>query len=361
MSTLSGLTALLSNQLPALSENAGLVGIIGDHPSAYAKSPLIWNPTFDALGINAMYLPFDVPAGHLRQVIGALRDIPTYLGGNVTVPYKIDVMAYLDRLDPLAEAIGAVNTIVRDEQGALIGYNTDGQGAIDTLTRLQPGKATPFVESLDGQRVLLIGAGGAARAVSFYLGRHIGTGRMWIANRTDERSDELAGRLRMNGTSAAAITFDDFGSVIGEVTLLLNTTSIGQSGLRSLRGGQQTILEPYSPLAAFSVEAIATENPGGIRAWAASMFDDIVNNNRRSWELLTRLPVTARCFDVIYSPLETVLLQQARLSGHATAAFLDDLNQTFEFAPRQACVDGQVDRLVNVIHALTCRAGMLMI
>ena len=183
MSTLSGLTALLSNQLPALSENAGLVGIIGDHPSAYAKSPLIWNPTFDALGINAMYLPFDVPAGHLRQVIGALRDIPTYLGGNVTVPYKIDVMAYLDRLDPLAEAIGAVNTIVRDEQGALIGYNTDGQGAIDTLTRLQPGKATPFVESLDGQRVLLIGAGGAARAVSFYLGRHIGTGRMWMTQK----------------------------------------------------------------------------------------------------------------------------------------------------------------------------------
>jgi shikimate dehydrogenase len=181
--------------------------ILGDRPSQYAKSPAIWNSAFGALEINATYVPLDVPRDNLAQLVKTLRDIPEYVGGNVTVPYKVEILQYLDRLDPLAEAIGAVNTIVRGETGELVGYNTDGQGAVDALTKAQPRRPAPFMESLAGARVLLLGAGGAARAVAHYLSQQLGSGRLWIANRSHGRASELAMRLR--GTGAVGRNFGD--------------------------------------------------------------------------------------------------------------------------------------------------------
>lgn len=307
----------MTNPLPEVASGY-VTGIIGERPSQYAKSPTIWNQAFRALGIEAVYLPFDVEETKLPGFVGALRQHERYLGGSVTVPYKLAIMDLLDEVDPMARQIGAVNTIVRTPEGKLIGYNTDGQGAIDALTRLQPTQRTPFVHSLGGQRVLLIGAGGAARAVAFYLGQHLGPGKLWITNRSAERATELVGRVRANGVPAEALPLSDLASVIGDVTLVVNASSVGQSGLRSLPDGRHAILEPYSPLVPFRTEPVVGVESEAIRTWAATAFQGIVSNTRQSWELMIHLPPTARCFDLIYSPLETVFLQQARLSGHPT-------------------------------------------
>ena len=310
------LRSLVLNRLELSPEDRTFAAILGDRPSQYAKSPSIWNPTFKALGLDATYLPLDVPPGSLGQVVGILRDTPGYVGGNVTVPHKVEVMRYLDGLDPLAESIGAVNTISRERTGALIGSNTDGQGAVDALLKAQPGQRAPFLESLGGARVLLLGAGGAARAVAFSLGRQIGAGRMWIVNRSAARAAELAERLRAAGMPAEALELAAVSKVIDDVTLLVNATSVGQSGLRALAGGDTTILEPYSPLAPVSIERVQSSEPEALRAWARAASPGIADNDRQSLELLSRLPVSAPCFDLVYSPAETTLLRQARLSGH---------------------------------------------
>jgi shikimate dehydrogenase len=312
------LQKLISNPLETLPPETLFAGILGDRPSSYAKSPSIWNPAFRALGLAAVYVPLDVPGGSLGAVSDVLRETPEYVGGNVTVPYKVEVMRYLDRLDPLAESIGAVNTLARDETGALVGYNTDGQGALDALTEPQPGQPVPFVESLAGARILLLGAGGAARAVAFTLGRTLGSGRMWIANRNADRAAELAGCLRAAGVSVEPLELDALANVIGQVTLLINATSVGQSGLRPLPSGEATVLEPYSPVAPVPAVPVADQSPESLRSWVRAASRGITLNSQRSMELLAELPSSARCLDLVYSPLETTFLRHARLSGYPT-------------------------------------------
>ena len=132
-----------------------IYGIIGD-PVAHSLSPLMQNRAFAACGLDCCYVPFRVDAAGLPAAVAAVRALG--LGGvNVTIPHKERVVAYLDEVDRSAAMIGAVNTIV-NRDGRLIGYNTDGAG---WLASLHEGGFDP-----GGRRVVLLGAGGAARAVS---------------------------------------------------------------------------------------------------------------------------------------------------------------------------------------------------
>src|SRR5512143_4021631 len=124
----------ISNRFEAnLIAGKSVAGIIGDSPSRYSKSPALWNAAFRYLGINATYLPFDVDDDQVGNLLGVLRDSEQFIGVNVTVPHKVRVMEFLDALDPGAARIQAVNTVVRAANGKLTGYNTDGEGFIDSL------------------------------------------------------------------------------------------------------------------------------------------------------------------------------------------------------------------------------------
>ena len=116
-----------------------IAGIIGDAPSRYAKSPSIWNATFRALKMKAIYLSLDVEESRLPDLVHVLRTSDRVMGVNVTVPYKVKIMDYLDGLDDKARQIKAVNTVVRTADGKLVGYNTDGHGFFESLTTAQPG------------------------------------------------------------------------------------------------------------------------------------------------------------------------------------------------------------------------------
>src|SRR3990172_12750501 len=151
-----------------------IAGIIGDAPSHYAQSPSLWNAAFRDLKMKAVYLPFDVHLSRLPELTRALKQCDQVMGVNVTVPYKVKIMEFLDQLDEKAGQIGAVNTIVRTEDGELVGYNTDGKGFVNSIVTPQPGQKEPFVKSLNGTDVLIIGAGGSARAVAFHLSEVLG-------------------------------------------------------------------------------------------------------------------------------------------------------------------------------------------
>ena len=185
-----------------------LYGIIG-HPVSHSLSPAMHNAAFRTLNLDAVYLAFDVV--DLKGAMAGVRALGIQ-GLSVTVPHKEAVMAYLDELDPVARRIGAVNTVVR-KGGQLKGLNTDWLGAVKALQE--------EVAKLTGKQVLLIGAGGAARAILAGL-REMGA-RVHVANRTEEKAKRLSEPFGATWSGLEIpedLSFD----------ILINTTTLGMAG-----------------------------------------------------------------------------------------------------------------------------------
>jgi shikimate dehydrogenase len=221
--------------------------LIGD-PVAHSLSPLIHNAGYQALGINYIYVSFRVK--DIKQAIEGIRGLGIR-GASVTIPHKTNAIKHLDRLDPLAEKIGAVNTIVNDD-GVLTGYNTDGDGALQALE-----EAT----ALKDKKAVLIGSGGAASAIAFGL-KAKGV-KLVVLNRTEAKAGNLAKKVNASG----------FGSLnrlseIASADILINATPLGMWP----KTGQSIILKGL---------------------------------------LHNRLTV----FDIVYNPKETRLLIEARDRG----------------------------------------------
>ena len=322
--SVASLQAQVVNRLdPGTDKRERFAGIIGDRPSQYAKSPSLWNAVFKALELDATYLAFDVDQPKLKGLCDALRGSERLLGCNVTVPYKVKILEYLDDLDPKARGIGAINTIVRTGDGRLIGYNTDGSGFLKSLTTPLLAGETPLLPDPKGTDVLMVGAGGSARAVAFYLADAIGTGTITIANRTASAASTLADEVRKTGARVRAIGEADLASAAGSAGLVVNCSTKGQSGLRKLGGGQVTVLEPYSALApaapATFPEADASASAEFQRRWFTAALADIERNNHLGAEIVSRMAPAAVAYDLVYAPLETVFLRHCRLAGHRTA------------------------------------------
>ena len=311
---------LIANRLDekALAGKA-LAGIVGDSPSHYSKSPGLWNAAFGHLGISAQYFPFDVDDAHLGDLLRVLKYCDQFLGINVTVPHKVRVIDFLDELDPGAARIQAVNTVVRSQTGKLTGYNTDGEGFVDSL--LVPTSEHPqgFLPSLDAVDVLLLGAGGSARALAFHVSDHIGKGQLIISNRTFAHAQSLAGEIARLGRHTLAINEADVSVWAAKVGLIVNTTTKGQGGVRKLGNGKATMLEPYSALAPAAPPALLeTADNRFERQWRAAAANDIEANNRRSESLAATIPAATRFYDLIYYPEATVFLRHGRETGHRT-------------------------------------------
>lgn len=316
-SDLTELASLISNPVPPRAlETATVCGILGDRPSQYAKSPSLWNAAFQSLKLDALFLAWDVEEANLGAVVGCLRQSERILGFSVTVPYKVKILEHLDELDPKARQIGAVNTVARTKDGGWIGYNTDGIGFMKSLP--------PFFPSLQGLRVLLLGAGGAARSVGFCLAEAIGSGEIIVSNRSKQKAQSLAGEISNFYKNARGIGEEEISAVLPKVDLVVNCTTKGQGGLRQLPGGKVTLLEPYSSLApaspgVFTAAEEASQGPAFTRRWLESSWADIEENRRRSVERILKTAPRAVAYDLIYSPLESVFLRQARWAGLRTS------------------------------------------
>ena len=225
------------------------------HPVRHSRSPKLHGYWLRTLGLPGSYELADVPPEGLPAFFAGLQE-QGFVGGNVTVPHKVAVQEFLARLDPAAQAIGAVNTIWR-EDGAFVGGNTDAIGFLAHLDEQAPG--------WECRTALVIGAGGAARAaVHGLLGRGVA---VHLANRTVGHADALAAHF---GAGVHPHGMDAIPDLLPEVGLLVNTTSLGMAGKPALE------------------LALAPLRPGAV------------------------------VYDIVYVPLETGLLAQAKARGHRT-------------------------------------------
>jgi shikimate dehydrogenase len=305
----------------SLAGNRRFAAVLGENPSLYSKSPALWNAAFAILGVQANYVALDVTKSRLGELLSILRDSERLLGFNVTVPHKVEIMRYLDDLDAGATRIQAVNTVVRTRDGRLVGYNTDGAGFIDSILKPQYGSVQSFVEQLDDIDVLLIGAGGSARAIALHLADRLTHGRVVICNRTVERAAALAEEVRRAGKEAQAIAEEELPGWAVRVKLVINSTIKGQGGARELPDGQVVNFQPYSALApAHPIALPRTQYATAAASDAPSdLFrSDVARNNELSLTLARAIPETTAFYDLIYFPEETVFLRHARITGHKT-------------------------------------------
>ncbi len=174
-----------------ISGRTRVYGVIGD-PIEHTLSPLMHNAAFEALKLDCAFLAFKVKPAEVGDAISGIRAL-NIQGLNVTMPHKEAVIKHLDEIDPTARFLNAVNTI-QNKNGKLLGFNTDGIGA---LKALRANQVDP-----KGKKVLLLGAGGAARAIAYSLSQEVG--ELVILNRTPKPTEELANLLKQ--TSNKKIT-----------------------------------------------------------------------------------------------------------------------------------------------------------
>ncbi|WP_077618880.1 shikimate dehydrogenase [Bacillus sinesaloumensis] len=191
-------------------------GVIGS-PISHSMSPVMLNDIFEHYKLNARYHAFHVRPGEVKAAIEGVRALGLS-GINVTIPHKVEVIPYLDEVEEVAANIGAVNTIV-NENGKLIGYNTDGNGFIRSLNRVISN------EELRSANVLLIGAGGAARGIFISLAA-MGVKKIDIVNRTVERATAIIDDCKFDVDSHALST-EEASIHLGKYQVIVNTTSVG--------------------------------------------------------------------------------------------------------------------------------------
>lgn len=235
-------------------------GIFG-YPLSHTLSPVLHNAAFDFLEIDAKYEAWEVSPKDLKARVEGLRMGP-YMGANVTIPHKVAIMDLLDEIEPQAREIGSVNTVLR-KKDILIGYNTDTLGLVRSLK--EHGKFDP-----QGKNVLIVGAGGAARAAVFSLLTE-GVRSIMIKNRTFNRARSLANEFsKLGDVMAIEVSSFSVDLFTTNIDLILNCSSVG------MKNGPS---EQNSPLKA----------------------DEI--------------PPSSLVCDMVYNPAVTPLMKQANISG----------------------------------------------
>ena len=235
-----------------------LAGVMG-WPVAHTRSPAIHNHWITKYGLKGAYVQLPVQPERLEAAIRGLAALG-FAGCNVTVPHKVSAMRFIDELHPAARRVAAINTIVVQADGRLLGMNNDGAGYIQSL------RDADATWHGDAGPALVLGAGGAARAIVVAL-LDEGVPELRITNRTLERAQELANDF---GDRVKVVPWAERNDAMAGVSLLVNTTTLGMHG--------------QAPL-------------------------DVA---------LGALPLEAMVSDAIYIPLETPLLAQARMRGHRT-------------------------------------------
>ena len=235
-----------------------LAGVMG-WPVSHSRSPTLHNHWIQHYGLTGSYVLLPVEPKNLPDAMRGLRALG-FAGCNITIPHKVAAMALVDRVDPMARRIGAINTVVVKPDGSLKGFNNDGFGYIQSLIEAKPDWRA------DAGPITVLGAGGAARAVVLSLADR-GAKEIRLINRTFDKAQALAKEF---GGPIRALPWSERHEALADVALLVNTTNQGMHG-----------------------------NPP-------------LDLN------LDRLPRHAFVSDTIYVPLETPLLSAARQRGNQT-------------------------------------------
>ena len=202
-------------RMPWVTGTTRFFGTIA-HPADHVRAPMVFNPIFAERGLDHVMVPIDAPPEALARVVAALRAIPNFGGMAVTIPHKMEIAGLCDTLGPEARLTGAVNAVRFDADGSMHGDNFDGAGFVAGLRHNG--------HDPSGKDVLMVGAGGAARAIALAL-CEAGVGRLRISNRTPRKADDIVAALAdLAGHRQAETAVGHNGA---GVDMIVNTTSLG--------------------------------------------------------------------------------------------------------------------------------------
>ncbi len=247
---------MIKEQIP--DAETDLYCLIGN-PVSHSLSPLMHNYAFRKLGLNAVYLAFNVQKNKLQEAVEGLKAF-NIKGANVTIPYKTSVIKHLDSVEDTARIIGAVNTI-KNRDGALIGYNTDCSAFIELLKEK--------LNNLKGLNALIIGAGGVARAILYGLIEN--NVNVTVTNRNTDKAESLIEDLKKQfkvKPECNIIRLSDVKNEISKFQIIINATPVGMT---------------------------------------PNMNETPVNTDYLTSKMLV--------FDTVYNPLETILIKKAKRIG----------------------------------------------
>ncbi|HKI51586.1 MAG TPA: shikimate dehydrogenase [Geothermobacteraceae bacterium] len=272
----------------SLNFNTRLCAVIGN-PVSHSLSPAIHNAGFDALGLDFIYLPCQVE--DVAGVLAGMRAMHNFRGMSVTIPHKIEAMKHVDEINAADRTIGSINTIINDN-GKLIGLGTDGPGAMKALIDADV--------VLAGKQVLMIGAGGAARAISFTLALKAGLAGMELLDIDEAVVTGLAADLNRHTqtrVTAQVMSETNLTDAMSRADIIIHSTPIG--------------MQPKVDASLVPVDLF------------------------RSGQVV---------FDVVYTPLETKLLREAKVAGLQTISgvemFINQAVLQFEqFTGQQAPIE----------------------
>jgi shikimate dehydrogenase len=263
-----------------VSGKTRVYGVIGD-PIEHTLSPVMHNAAFEALKLDCAFLAFKVKPAEVGNATIGMRGL-NIQGLNVTMPHKEAVIKHLDEIDPTARFLNAVNTI-QNKNGNLLGFNTDGVGALKALRANQ-------IEPKD-KKILLLGAGGAARAIAYSLSKEVG--ELVILNRTPKPAEELANLLKQVSNkkiTVGVLSSETIETNLADTNVLINATSIGmkpnadQTPIKAewLRRNLAVMDIVYNP-----VETKLVKNAKAAKASVVSGVEMLIYQGAASFEIWT--------------------------------------------------------------------------
>ena len=265
--------------IESIASSTQLCAVIGN-PVSHSLSPAIHNAAYSKLNLDFVYLAF--PVEDVKSALAGMRALKNFRGMSVTIPHKIEIMQHLDEIAELDRSIGSVNTVI-SENGKLIGMGTDGPGALKALLDAGVG--------LDGKNVLMVGAGGAARAIAFTLARKTKLSKLSILDINEGLLQGLTTDLQAGTDScieSSVMTDSSLAEAMTQADVIIHCTPIG--------------MHPREGVSLIPVDLFRT--------------GQVV-------------------FDVVYTPLETKLLADARSRGLKTVSgvemFINQAAMQFEY------------------------------
>jgi shikimate dehydrogenase len=278
----------------SINPKTKVFALIGN-PVSHSMSPAIHNAAFMKLNIDSLYVAFQVE--DVKSAMAGMRALDNFKGMSVTIPHKIEVMQYVDEIPEVDRHIGSINTVVK-EDNKLIGFNTDGPGALKAIV-------DAGVE-LAGKKVLMLGAGGAARAIAFTLAKKGGIDELVLLDINEDFLNNLTGDLRSGTEATITPGMLDAAAIeehMASADLVINCTPVG------MHPKEDASLVPENLF-----------RPGQV------------------------------VFDVVYNPLETKLLRQARAKGLTVIQGVEMfINQAILQFERFAGADAPEELMRNVV------------
>ena len=266
-----------------ISATTRACALIGD-PVEHSLSPVMHNAAFENLNMDFVYLAFRIKKDELEGAMAGINGLSIH-GLNVTMPHKKAVMEYLNEVDPTAKSIDAVNTIL-NVNGRLMGYNTDGIGALKAL------KGSGII--LENKKLVLLGAGGAGKSIAFHVAQE--TGELVILNRTLGKAKELADSLhrKLNRkVTAGSLSPETLMRELSDAHILINATSVGMYPRVDASPVDQKLLRPDLCVMDIVYNPVVTNlarDAGSLGAKVVSGVDMLVYQGAASFEIWMNRP-----------------------------------------------------------------------